>query len=95
LVRLRRIAAFVALAVVCAGAAAAGLHADEIELVTTALPTLHPGQAAWVSTLWRGHVPGRRHFKLTVDAPRGVSVSYPARQQRKREWERQEGEAQA
>jgi hypothetical protein len=95
LVRLRRIAAFVALAVVCAGAAAAGPHPDEIELVRTALPTLNPAQAAWVSTPWRGTSQDVAEFKLPADPPRRVSLSYPARQQRKREWERQEGEAQA
>ena len=53
LIRLRYVSALAVLAVaVCAGAAAA--PKEEVELVTTTLPTLNPGQTAWVSTLWRG-----------------------------------------
>jgi len=75
-IRLRYVSALAVLAVaVCAGAAAA--PKEEVELVTTTLPTLNPGQTAWVSTLWRGTSQDVMEFKLTADPPTGVSVSYP------------------
>ena len=62
-----------------APAAVAAKPADDITQVTTTLPTLNPGQTAWVSTLWRGASEDATAFELTVvqPIPKGISVSYP------------------
>ena len=61
------------------GAAVAAQPTDDISQVTTTLPTLNPGQTAWVSTLWRGASEDATTFELTVvqPVPKGISVSYP------------------
>ena len=61
------------------GAAVGAKPADDITQVTTTLPTLNPGQTAWVSTLWRGASEDASSFELTVvqPIPKGISVSYP------------------
>jgi hypothetical protein len=75
--RLRHLAAVAGLLVVCCSVASAAPHGNEIELVTTTLPTLNPGQTAWVSTLWRGTDSDSTEFKLTAEPPQGSTVSYP------------------
>jgi hypothetical protein len=65
----------VLVAILCAGAVAA--PKEEVEQVTTTLPTLNPGQTAWVSTLWRGASSDATSFELTAHEPKGITISYP------------------
>jgi hypothetical protein len=65
------------LAACCVGAAGAKPPADDIEQLTTTLPSLNPGQTAWVSTLWRGASDDATSFRMEADAPSGVTISYP------------------
>jgi hypothetical protein len=61
----------------CIGSAVAAPPGDDVGQLTTTLPTLNPGQAAWVSTLWKGASVDVTSFQLTADGPRGISISYP------------------
>ena len=65
------------LAVCCVGAAGAKPPADDIEQLTTTLPSLNPGQTAWVSTLWRGASDDATSFRMEADGPSGITISYP------------------
>lgn len=60
------------------GAAVAAAGPEDVTLTTTTLPTLHPGQTAWVSTLWTGGERDAGSFVLRATGPPGVSISYPA-----------------
>ena len=75
--RPRLISASAALIVACCVGVAAAAPPDDVEQVTTTLPTLNPGQTAWVSTLWRGAPTDATEFELTADPPKGITVSYP------------------
>jgi hypothetical protein len=41
------------------------------------VPTLNPGQTAWVSTLWQGACTDATSFQLQASGPSGISISYP------------------
>ncbi len=75
--RPRLMSASAALIVACCVGVAAAAPPDDVEQVTTTLPTLNPGQTAWVSTLWRGAPTDATAFELTADPPKGITVSYP------------------
>lgn len=78
MIRFSHILATAAVVVVfCADAAVAAKPRDEVEQVTTTLPTLNPGQTAWVSTLWRGASTDATSFELIATEPNGISISYP------------------
>lgn len=59
------------------GAGAAGAP-KSVALTTVTLPELHPGQTAWVSTLWKGGNTDAGSFVLRATGPSGISISYPA-----------------
>ena len=75
----RHFAALVALVVfgLCGAAVAAQSTHDDVTQLTMTLPDMHPGQTAWVSTLWRGASTDATSFELTAEPPRGITVSYP------------------
>lgn len=76
--RVLPISAVAALVVVLlVGAAVAAKPEDDVTQVTTTLPTLNPGQTAWVSTLWRGGPSDVTSFQLTADGPQGITIGYP------------------
>jgi hypothetical protein len=59
------------------GASPSGAAPTEgITLTTSALPSMHPGQTAWVSTLWNGTNKAADNFKLTATST-GATISYP------------------
>ena len=60
------------------GGALAASGSSDVALTTTTLPALHPGQTAWVSTLWRGAGSDAGSFVLRASGPAGISISYPA-----------------
>jgi hypothetical protein len=76
---IRHVSATAAVALFCCvGAAIAAKPSDDdVTQLTTTLPTLHPGQTAWVSTLWRGASVDATSFQMLADAPNGTTVSYP------------------
>ncbi len=75
------LAVLAALVLLATGAAAVAAPPtpNDIELITTTLPELNPGQTAWVSTLWRGASEDATSFELTVvpPIPKGLTFSYP------------------
>ena len=73
-----RIGVVVALSLVVVGVAGAAPAAKSVALTTVTLPVLHPGQTAWVSTLWKGGTSDTASFVLRATGPPGVTISYPA-----------------
>jgi len=50
---------------------------SDITLLTSTLPSMHPGATAWVSTLWKGAKTDAHNFKLTATSS-GATIGYPA-----------------
>ena len=62
--------------VVIAAPASAANPNQDITSLTTTLPAMHPGQTAWVSTLWQGANKDADSFRMTATSS-GASISYP------------------
>lgn len=77
--RVRHVSALALLFTVCClvPAGAMAQPSSDVTLLTSTLPTLNPGQAAWVSTLWHGGCVDATSFQLTASGPAGVGISYP------------------
>jgi hypothetical protein len=76
----RRILPLAFLAAVLGGgtAALAATSSFDVTLSTSTLPTLRPGQTAWVSTLWTGAPVDATSFVLRASGPSGITISYPS-----------------
>jgi hypothetical protein len=61
----------------CLGAGAAAQTGSDVTQLTSTLPTLNPGQTAWVSTLWQGACSDATSFKMLASGPPGITISYP------------------
>jgi hypothetical protein len=77
---MRRLLGLACLAAVLGGGAVAvaASGSSDVTLTTSTLPTLHPGQTAWVSTLWTGASVDATSFLLRATGPTGITISYPA-----------------
>jgi hypothetical protein len=65
-----------AASVVIAAPASAVNPSQDITSLTTTLPAMHPGQTAWLSTLWQGANKDADSFRMTATST-GASISYP------------------
>jgi hypothetical protein len=76
----RRLFQLVLVAAVLGGgtAAFAATFGNDVALTTSTLPTLRPGQTAWVSTLWTGAPVDATSFVLRATAPSGIAIAYPS-----------------
>jgi hypothetical protein len=77
---MRRLVYLLSLAALLGGgtAAYAAFGVSDVTLTTSTLPTLRPGQTAWVSTLWTGAPVDATSFTLRATAPSGITISYPS-----------------
>jgi hypothetical protein len=75
--RLRTVLPLAAAVALFLAAAAPAVDRTGVTLVSSTLPTLTPGETAWVTTLWRGADADAGSFQLTASAPAGTTVSYP------------------
>jgi hypothetical protein len=52
-------------------------NGNDITALTSTFPSMHPGETAWVSTLWRGADKDATNFQMTATSSDATTIGYP------------------